>query len=67
MSWTNKPDAASVNLYKFCLCAEEVHACNTPCEDESVPEAYTRIEAMAVLGGIVYEYGTTADDTVRIR
>jgi Flp pilus assembly pilin Flp len=66
-SWTTKPEGAVVNVSKFCLCDEVVHACNTPCSDMSVPEAYTRVEALAVLGGVVYSYGTSADDTVRIR
>jgi Flp pilus assembly pilin Flp len=66
-SWTTKPEDAVVNVSKFCLCDEVVHACNTPCSDMSVPEAYTRVEALAVLGGVVYSYGTSADDTVRIR
>jgi Flp pilus assembly pilin Flp len=66
-SWTTKPIDAEVVVTKFCLCDEVVHVCNEPCSDMSVPEAYTRLEATAVLGGVVYSYGTSADDTVRIR
>jgi Flp pilus assembly protein TadG len=66
-SWTTKPETVSVTVSKYCLCAEAVNVCTAPCPDSSVPAAFTRIEATAVLGGVLYEYGSSADDTVRIR
>lgn len=67
MSWSTKPETGTVNVTRYCLCAEDEHACSLPCPDLSVPEGYIRIEASAMLGGLVYNYGHKADEVVRIR
>jgi Flp pilus assembly pilin Flp len=66
-SWTAMPEDAVVEVTRTCLCATTVHACNSPCSDSSVPEAYINLSAHATLGGIVVDYGGAADDAIRIR
>jgi len=66
-SWSAMPEDAVVEATRFCLCSEVAHACNSPCSGGSVPEAYISIRAQAVLGGIVFDYGDSADDAIRIR
>lgn len=66
-SWTAMPEDAVVEATRFCLCSNVAHACNSPCSGGSVPEAYISIRAHAVLGGIVFDYGDSADDAIRIR
>lgn len=66
-SWSSMPEDAVVEATRFCLCGESEHACNSPCSDDSIPEAYISLRAQAVLGGVVIEYGETANDSIRIR
>ncbi|MEZ5957301.1 MAG: TadE/TadG family type IV pilus assembly protein [Hyphomonadaceae bacterium] len=66
-SWTAMPEDAVVEATRFCLCGETQHACNSPCAGGSVPEAYISLRAHATLGGIVVDYGSSADDAIRIR
>jgi Flp pilus assembly pilin Flp len=66
-SWTAMPEDAVVEVTRTCLCATVEHACNSPCSGGSVPEAYINLTAHATLGGIVVDYGDTADDAIRIR
>jgi Flp pilus assembly pilin Flp len=66
-SWSSMPDDGEVEATRFCLCGASQHACNTPCSDNSVPEAFIQLRATATLGGIAYNYGHSADDAVRIR
>lgn len=66
-SWTAMPDDAVVEATRFCLCGDVPHACSTPCNGGSVPEAYINLSAHATLGGIVVDYGDSADDAIRIR
>jgi pilus assembly protein CpaE len=66
-SWSSMPEDGLVEATRFCLCGEVEHACATPCSDDSVPEAYISLRAQATLGGIVVDYGETADDAIRIR
>ena len=66
-SWTAMPEDASVEATRFCLCSNVAHACNSPCSGGSVPEVYISLSAHATLGGIVVDYGDTADDAIRIR
>ena len=51
-SWSSMPEDGEVEATRFCLCASSVHACNTPCSDDSVPEAYIQLQASATLGGV---------------
>jgi Flp pilus assembly pilin Flp len=64
-SWTALPEDAVVEVTRTCLCGTVEHACNAPCSDGAVPEAYINLSARATLGGIVVDYG--ADDAIRIR
>ncbi|MGQ0533020.1 MAG: TadE/TadG family type IV pilus assembly protein [Caulobacteraceae bacterium] len=66
-SWTAMPEDAIVEATRFCLCGAVEHACSTPCSGGSVPEAYISLHAHATLGGIVVDYGDTADDSIRVR
>jgi Flp pilus assembly pilin Flp len=66
-SWTAMPEDAVVETTRFCLCGETPHACNSPCSGGAVPEAYISLRAHATLGGIVIDYGSEADDAIRIR
>jgi Flp pilus assembly pilin Flp len=66
-SWTGIPEDAVVEATRFCMCATVEHVCNSPCGSGSVPEAYISLSAHATLGGIVVDYGDTADDAIRIR
>lgn len=66
-SWTSRPEDATVEAIRFCLCGETEHVCNQPCADNSVPEAYIRLRAHATLGGIVVDAGESADDAIRVR
>jgi Flp pilus assembly pilin Flp len=66
-SWSSRPEDAVVEATRFCLCEDEEHACGSPCDDDSVPEAYVSITAHATLGGIVLDYGESADDAIRVR
>jgi len=66
-AWSTVPDDAVVNAVRYCLCSEAAHACNTPCPDASVPQAYIRIEASATIGGMVFDYGQHANEVIRIR
>lgn len=66
-SWSSMPDDGVVEATKFCLCGTTQHACNAPCVDDSVPEAYIQLRASATLGGVTIDYGHSADDAVRIR
>lgn len=66
-SWSSMPDDGLVETSRFCLCGASAHACNTPCSDNSVPEAFIQLRATATLGGITFDYGHAADDAVRIR
>ena len=66
-SWTAMPEDAVVEATRYCLCSNVAHACNSPCASGSVPEAYISLRAHATLGGIVVEYGNSADDAIRIR
>lgn len=66
-SWSSIPEDAVAEVARFCLCEQVAHACSAPCPDDSVPEAYISLTARATLGGIVFEYGNEADDTIRIR
>lgn len=66
-SWTAMPEDAVVEATRFCLCGNVAHACNSPCSGGSVPEAYISLQAHATLGGIVVDYGSSADDAIRIR
>jgi len=66
-SWNSRPEDAVVEASRYCLCGEIEHACNSPCVNSSIPEAYIMLQAHATLGGIVVEYGEDADDAIRIR
>jgi Flp pilus assembly pilin Flp len=66
-AWTGMPEDAVVEATRFCMCATVEHVCNSPCGGGSVPEAYISLSAHATLGGIVVDYGDTADDAIRIR
>ncbi len=66
-SWSSMPEGAEVEAVRFCLCEQVQHACSTPCDDESVPEAYISLSSHATLGGVVFEHGEAADDAIRIR
>lgn len=66
-SWSSMPEDGVVQSTRFCLCGDEEHACSEPCDDDSVPEAYVSLSAHATLGGIVFESGEHADDSIRIR
>ena len=66
-SWSAMPEDARVEATRFCLCGSLAHACNSPCSGGSVPEAYISFSAHATLGGIVVDYGDSADDSIRIR
>lgn len=66
-SWTAMPEDAVVEATRFCVCGETPHACNSPCNGGDVPEAYISLRAHATLGGIVVDYGSEADDAIRIR
>lgn len=66
-SWSAMPEDAAVDATRFCLCGEVEHACSAPCFDGSVPEAYINLHAHATLGGVVFDVGETADDSIRIR
>jgi pilus assembly protein CpaE len=66
-SWTGMPEDAVVEATRYCMCSAVAHACNSPCGGGSVPEAYVSLSARATLGGIVVDYGDTADDAIRIR
>lgn len=66
-SWSSRPEDGVVEATRFCLCAQEEHVCNAPCDDDSVPEAYITIQARGTLGGVVVEVGEHADDAIRIR
>jgi Flp pilus assembly pilin Flp len=66
-SWTAMPEDAIVEATRYCLCGQTEHACNAPCSDGSVPEAYITLRAHATLGGIVVDYGDSADDAIRVR
>lgn len=66
-SWTSMPGDGMVVATRYCLCAGSAHACNSPCNDDSVPEAYVALQASATLGGIIIDEGQTVDDAIRIR
>jgi Flp pilus assembly pilin Flp len=66
-AWTAMPEDAVVDATRFCVCSNVQHACNSPCSGGSVPEAYISLTAHATLGGIVVDYGDSADDAIRIR
>jgi len=66
-SWSSMPEDALVEATRFCLCGDEEHVCTSPCDDESVPEAYVSLRARATLGGVVLQYGESADDAIRVR
>jgi Flp pilus assembly pilin Flp len=66
-SWNSAPEDREVETLRFCLCQEVEHACSAPCDDDSIPEAYVRLSARATLGGVLVEYGESADDSIRIR
>ena len=66
-SWTAMPEDGAVEASRFCLCGNVAHACNAPCSSGSVPEVYISLRAHATLGGIVVDYGSSADDAIRIR
>lgn len=66
-SWSSMPEDALIEATRFCLCGDEEHACSSPCDDDSVPEAYISLRAQATLGGVVVDYGETAHDSIRIR
>lgn len=66
-SWSSMPEDAVVEASRFCLCGDDPHACNSPCFDSSVPEAYINLHASATLGGVVVDTGESAEDAIRIR
>jgi Flp pilus assembly pilin Flp len=66
-SWNSMPEDGFVEATRFCLCSDNPHACNAPCSDNSVPEAYITVRARATLGGIVVDHSEAADDAIRIR
>ena len=66
-SWNSRPEDGIAEAIRFCLCGQTEHACNAPCADSSVPEAYVTLRAHATLGGVVVEVGESADDAIRIR
>ncbi|MGD9966854.1 MAG: TadE/TadG family type IV pilus assembly protein [Hyphomonadaceae bacterium] len=66
-SWTAMPEDAVVEATRACLCGNVPHACSSPCGGGSVPEAYITLHASATLGGVVVDYGDSADDAIRIR
>jgi Flp pilus assembly pilin Flp len=66
-SWTAIPEDGTVDATRYCLCSNTPHACNSPCSGGSVPEAYISLSAHATLGGVVVDYGDSADDSIRVR
>lgn len=66
-SWTTSPEDAVVEATRFCLCSNVEHACSSPCSGGSVPEAYINLSAHATLGGVVVDFGDSADDAIRVR
>ena len=66
-SWSTRPPDGKVEATRFCLCSNVQNACNSPCPDDSVPEAYIQLRASATLGGYTLNYGHSAHDVVRVR
>jgi Flp pilus assembly protein TadG len=66
-AWTTKPDQVTVQAERFCQCGEEVHACNTLCDDDSYPAAYKRLRAMATIEGVLGDTNYSATQAIRVR
>lgn len=66
-SWSSMPEDGVVEALRYCLCNEVAHACNAPCSDGSIPEAFISLTAHATLGGIVVDVGNSANDAIRVR
>jgi Flp pilus assembly pilin Flp len=66
-AWTKAPEDAIVVIDRFCRCDATEHACNTPCPDDSAPDAFARINLQGTVRGVFLGYENLASDTVRIR
>jgi len=66
-AWTRKPGGGTVSSSSACQCAGSAHACDTLCDDSSIPELYMTVTATATLGGNLYSTTKTVTETVRIR
>lgn len=66
-SWTQAPMDATVKIVQLCQCGSEERACNMPCPDGSVPDAYTQLVITAPLEGIFQKDEIIYVDTVRVR
>jgi Flp pilus assembly protein TadG len=66
-SWTTKPEDVTIVAERFCQCGDEVHACNTLCDDDSYPAAYKRLRAMATIDGVLGDTSYSATQAIRVR
>jgi Flp pilus assembly protein TadG len=66
-AWSTRPEGSEVVTERYCMCADVVHACNTLCADESIPESYSRIRIRGPIEGIWTETTYDATETVRVR
>ena len=66
-SWSGKPEDATVNASRYCLCDENAVSCTSWCSDDTAPRAYTRITAGGTLGVFVFSDPIYADEAARVR
>ena len=67
VSWTTKPDSVSFAAERFCMCGGVEHACNELCDDDTYPQSFNRLRAVATFPGILMESGHTAEQSIRVR
>ena len=66
-AWSTRPEGGEVVTERYCMCADVVHACNTLCADQSIPESYSRIRIRGPIDGIWTQTTYEATETVRVR
>lgn len=67
VSWTTKPEGVSIVADRFCMCGAVEHACNELCDDETYPQSFNRLRAVATFPGILTESGHAAQQSIRVR
>jgi Flp pilus assembly protein TadG len=65
-SWPGMPTTASVSVTSYCSCDGGAGTCNQLCPDQSYPDIYYHIEAIANLGSL-FGVPQVIDENVRAR
>lgn len=66
-AWDERPEGGYVVAENFCMCDEVLHVCTELCGDQSIPDSYIRLQAIATLEGLISDREQGTEEIVRIR